>query len=220
MTQKYLIAGEWQTGETDIENCNPSDLSDLAGHFEQASSAQLDKTLDRAWAAQVEWAAYGPERKQNALNAIGSELTARAEELGTLLSREEGKPWAEDRGDVVSVGQFFTYYQAKCLRQLGENADSVCPDIEIDARREPVGTVAIISPWKFPTATASWKTAPVFLPAQIRFWLKPAANLARPCQSDPAPRLQMGTGHRWTISLKKSTRRIPRTPVSGVPVRG
>lgn len=173
MTQKNLIAGEWQTGETDIENRNPSDLSDLVGHYAQASSAQLDKTLDRARAAQGEWAAYGLERKQAVLNAIGSELMARAEELGTLLSREEGKPSAEGRGEVFRAGQFFTYYGAECLRQLGENADSVRPDIEIDVRREPVGTIAIISPWNFPTATASWKIAPALCYGNAVIW-KPA----------------------------------------------
>lgn len=101
------------------------------------------------------------ERKQAVLMAIGNELIARCEELGTLLSREEGKPFAEGKGEVYRAGQFFTYYASECLRQLGENADSVRPPgVEIDVRREAVGTVAIISPWNFPTATASWKIAP------------------------------------------------------------
>ena len=173
VTHRNLIAGEWLTGETEIENRNPSDLSDLLGHYAQASSEQLDKTLDRARAAQVEWAAYGLERKQAVLNAIGSELMTRTEELGTLLSREEGKPLAEGKGEVFRAGQFFTYYAAECLRQMGENADSVRPDIEIDVRREPVGTVAIISPWNFPTATASWKIAPALCYGNAVVW-KPA----------------------------------------------
>ena len=60
---------------------------------------------------------------------------SRADELGRLLSREEGKPLAEGRGEVFRAGQFFTYYAAECLRQLGENADSVRPGVEIDVRR-------------------------------------------------------------------------------------
>ncbi|WP_371933223.1 aldehyde dehydrogenase family protein [Ruegeria discodermiae] len=173
MTKLNLIAGEWLAGESEIENRNPSDLSDLVGMFEQASADQLDAALDQARVAQVEWAAYGMERKQAVLTAIGTELMSRAEELGTLLSREEGKPLAEGKGEVYRAGQFFTYYAAECLRQLGENADSVRDGVEIDVRCEPVGVVAIISPWNFPTATASWKIAPALCYGNAVVW-KPA----------------------------------------------
>ncbi|WP_368344205.1 aldehyde dehydrogenase family protein [Pelagovum sp. HNIBRBA483] len=170
---KNYIAGDWVAGDAAIENRNPSDLSDLIGHFAQASAAQLDSALDAAHAAQREWAAYPLERKQNVLMAIGNELMARAEELGTLLSREEGKPFAEGKGEVFRAGQFFTYYAAEVLRQIGDTADSVRPGVEIDVRREPVGVVAVISPWNFPTATASWKIAPALAFGNAVIW-KPA----------------------------------------------
>ena len=168
-----FIAGEWLEGISTIENRNPSDLTDLVGVFAQASLDQLEATLDQAHRAQAEWAAYGIERKQAVLMAIGNELMERAEELGTLLSREEGKPLAEGKGEVYRAGQFFTYYAAECLRQLGENADSVRPGVEIDVRREAVGVVAVISPWNFPTATASWKIAPALCFGNAVVW-KPA----------------------------------------------
>ncbi len=170
--QNY-IAGDWVSGPSEIENRSPSDISDVIGHFTQASRAQLNDAIGAARDAQRSWAAYGLERKQAVLHAIGSEMMARAEELGTLLSREEGKPLAEGKGEVYRAGQFFTYYAHEVLRQLGENADSVRPDIEIDIRREPVGTVAIISPWNFPTATASWKIAPALAYGNAVIW-KPA----------------------------------------------
>ena len=170
---KNYIAGEWVAGDTAVENRNPSDLSDVIGHYAQASSAQLDAALDAAHGAQREWAAYPLERKQNVLMAIGTELMARAEELGTLLSREEGKPFAEGKGEVFRAGQFFTYYAAEILRQIGDTADSVRPGVEIDVRREPVGVVAVISPWNFPTATASWKIAPALAFGNAVIW-KPA----------------------------------------------
>ncbi|KZL16219.1 aldehyde dehydrogenase family protein [Pseudovibrio sp. Ad26] len=172
-TKLNLIAGNWTAGTSEVENRNPSDLSDLVGLFAQASADQLEATLDQARIAQAEWAAYGIERKYNVLNAIGTEMMARAEELGTLLSREEGKPLAEGKGEVYRAGQFFTYYAAETLRQIGENADSVRDGIEVDVRREAVGVVAIISPWNFPTATASWKIAPALSFGNAVVW-KPA----------------------------------------------
>ncbi len=167
------IGGEWVAGESEIENRNPSDVSDLIGLYAQASSDQLETALDTARAAQAEWARAGIERRYNALMAIGQELMARSEELGTLLSREEGKPLAEGKGEIYRSGQFFTYYAAETLRQIGENADSVRDGIEIDIRREPVGVVAVISPWNFPTATASWKIAPALAFGNAVIW-KPA----------------------------------------------
>lgn len=171
--KRNYIAGDWVAGPSEIENRNPSDTSELVGLFTQASAAQLDDALAAAKTAQAEWAGYGLERKQAVLMAIGTEMMARAEELGTLLSREEGKPLAEGKGEVYRAGQFFTYSAHEVLRQLGENADSVRPDIEIDVRREPVGTVAVISPWNFPTATASWKIAPALAYGNAVIW-KPA----------------------------------------------
>ena len=171
--QKNLIAGSWQAGGGEIENRNPSDLSDLVGVYAQASSDHLQATLAQAKVAQKEWASRGLERRQSVLMAIGNEMMENAEALGSLLSREEGKPLAEGKGEVYRAGQFFTYYAAECLRQIGENADSVRDGVEIDVRREPVGTVAVISPWNFPTATASWKIAPALCYGNAVVW-KPA----------------------------------------------
>ena len=172
-TKNNFIAGEWLAGDTSVENRNPSDLSDVIGHFAQASSSQLTKALDAARSAQKIWAATGLEARQTVLMNIGNELMERSAELGTLLSREEGKPLAEGKGEIYRAGQFFTYYAAEVLRQIGDTADSVRPNIEIDVRREPVGTVAIVSPWNFPTATAVWKIAPALAFGNAVIW-KPA----------------------------------------------
>ena len=171
--QKNYIAGEWLEGDSAIENRNPSDLSDIIGTYAQASQAQLDMAFEAAEAAQKIWAKTGLEARQTALMNIGNELMERSAELGTLLSREEGKPLAEGKGEVYRAGQFFTYYAAETLRQMGDTADSVRPNIEIDVRREPVGIVAIISPWNFPTATAVWKIAPALAFGNAVIW-KPA----------------------------------------------
>ncbi len=168
-----FIAGEWLAGASEIANINPSDLSDTIGNYAQADNAQLQRALDAAETAQHEWARVGLERRYNLLMAIGNELIARCEELGTLLAREEGKTRPEGRGEVYRSGQFFTYYAAETLRQIGDTADSVRDGIEVDVRREPVGTVAIISPWNFPTATAVWKIAPALAFGNAVIW-KPA----------------------------------------------
>lgn len=174
MTQTGLfIGGRWQAGASEIENRNPSDVSDLIGHYAQASADQLDEALDAARQAQPIWWAAGIQKRHDVLMAIGTELMARAEEIGTMVSREEGKPLAEGKGEVYRAGQFFTYFAAEVLRNQGDLAESVRPGIEIDVRREPVGVVAIISPWNFPVATPAWKIAPALAFGNAVVW-KPA----------------------------------------------
>ncbi len=175
MSQRYdnFIAGTWVAGDETIENRNPSDTRDLIGSVAQANRTQLDEALAAAHGAQAHWAKSGLEQRAGVLDTIGRELMARSAELGELLSREEGKPRAEGVGEIYRSGQFFTYYAAEVLRQIGDNADSVRANIEIDVRREPVGVVAVISPWNFPTATASWKIAPALAFGNAIIW-KPA----------------------------------------------
>ena len=168
-----FIAGEWVAGASEIANINPSDLSDTLGMFAQADSAQLQHALEAAKQAQVEWAKVGLEKRYSILMNIGNELIANCEELGTLLAREEGKTQPEGKGEVYRSGQFFTYYAAEVLRQIGDNAESTREGVEVDVRREPVGTVAIISPWNFPMATAVWKIAPALAFGNAVVW-KPA----------------------------------------------
>ena len=199
------IAGAWVAGEKAVENRNPSDVSDLIGLYAQASVTQLHEAAAAARDAQPIWAATGLEARAAVLDSIGRELMSRSAELGRLLSREEGKPLSEGVGEVYRAGQFFTYFAAEVLRQLGETADSVRPGIEIAVTREPLGTVAIISPWNFPMATAAWKIAPALAFGNAVIWkpanLTPASAhaLTEIIVRQPIPaglfNLVMGPGH-------------------------
>ncbi|MFT5260786.1 MAG: acyl-CoA reductase-like NAD-dependent aldehyde dehydrogenase [Saprospiraceae bacterium] len=171
-TQNY-IAGQWRDGATTVTNVNPSDLSDVIGEYAQATHQDLDDALAAAEAGQIEWAKTGLEHRYNVLMAIGNEMIGRAAELGETLSREEGKTKPEGFGEMYRSGQFFTYYAAEVLRQMGEVCDSVRPGIEVEARREPVGVVAIVTPWNFPMACAAWKIAPALAYGNSVIW-KPA----------------------------------------------
>ncbi len=178
MSQSHAlyIGGEWVKGELSAQpNQNPSDLSDTIGHYDQASVGQVKQAIEAARKGQKAWAETGLEARYSVLMAIGNELIARKDELGELLSREEGKPLAEGKGEVYRSGQFFHYYAAEVLRQIDDRVASVRPGVEIETRREPLGVVGVISPWNFPMATAVWKIAPalafgnavVFKPANL-----------------------------------------------------
>ncbi|MFT5808317.1 MAG: acyl-CoA reductase-like NAD-dependent aldehyde dehydrogenase [Moritella dasanensis] len=167
------IGGEWQAGVSTVANINPSDISQNLGNFAQASTAQVHQAISAAKHAQPTWEKTPLEQKQAVLQGIGDELIARCDELGRLLSSEEGKPFLEGRGEIYRAGQFFQYFAAEVLRQIGDSAASVRPGVTVEVTREAVGVVAIISPWNFPTATAAWKIAPALAFGNSVIW-KPA----------------------------------------------
>ncbi len=173
MQTNNYINGNWVAGESSVPNSNPSDTRETIGEFAQASSAQVAEAIYAARQAQEIWASSTIEQRYNALMAIGTALMTRAEELGTLLSREEGKTRVEGKGEVYRAGQFFTYYAAEVLRQMGDICDSVRAGVEVQVRREPVGVVGIITPWNFPTALPAWKLAPAIAYGNGVVW-KPA----------------------------------------------
>ncbi|NOH71307.1 aldehyde dehydrogenase family protein [Vibrio pectenicida] len=171
--QSLYIQGEWQAGESTVSNINPSDISENLGEFSQASEWQVQQAIQAAKQAQPTWEKTPIEHKQSILQAIGDELITRCDELGEILSREEGKPFVEGRGEIYRAGQFFQYFAAEVLRQIGDSALSVRPGVSVEVTREPLGVVAIISPWNFPTATAAWKIAPALAFGNSVVW-KPA----------------------------------------------
>ena len=173
MKTRNYINGRWVDGVDNIPDVNPSDTRDVVGEFSQASTAQVEEAVDAARKAQAIWADSGLEQRYNVLMAIGRTLMDGSTELGELLCREEGKTVPEGKGEVYRAGQFFTYYAAEVLRQMGDICDSVRPGVEIQVTREPVGVIGVITPWNFPTALPCWKLAPAIAYGNGVVW-KPA----------------------------------------------
>lgn len=155
-----FINGEWLAGNTLAPNLNPSNLADVIGEYAQGDAAQLDLAVRAAEAAFPAWSTSGIQARSDALDKIGSEILARREELGTLLSREEGKTRAEGIGEATRAGQIFKFFAGECLRLAGETIPSVRPGIGVEVTREPIGVVGLITPWNFPIAIPAWKIAP------------------------------------------------------------
>lgn len=172
---KNLIAGSWVEGNTAVADINPSDLSDTVGDFAMADRPQTQEAIAAARDAATSWCYGGIQQRADILDRIGNEILARKDELGTLLSREEGKTLPEGIGEAARAGQVFKFFAGEALRIPGTSIDSVRPGVTAEVRREPVGVVGIITPWNFPIAIPAWKIAPalaygntvVFKPAAL-----------------------------------------------------
>ena len=159
MKQNY-IDGAWLDGASSTANINPSNTDDVIGHYAQADAQQAELAIAAASAAAPAWALSNIQMRADALDKIGTEIIARKEELGTLLSREEGKTRVEGIGEAARAGAIFKFFAQECLRLRGDKLASVRPNLDVEITREPVGVVGIIAPWNFPIAIPAWKIAP------------------------------------------------------------
>ncbi len=172
---KNYINGEWVEGKGVRENINPSDLSDVVGEYAQADRAQAETAIAAARAACPSWQATTPQQRADILEAVGAELLARKDEIGRLLSREEGKPLANGIAETMRAAQIFKFHAQEALRIEGVAIASVRPGVEVTISREALGVVGLICPWNFPIAIPAWKMAPalafgntvVFKPADL-----------------------------------------------------
>jgi len=160
VTRKNFIGGEWVEGSEAVPDVNPSNLADVVGEYARAGVAQAEQAIAAARDAFPAWAEAGIQKRFDALDFVGSELLARRDELGRLLSREEGKTLREGIAEVVRAGQIFKFFAGEALRIGGERLPSVRPGVEVEILREPIGVVGLITPWNFPIAIPAWKVAP------------------------------------------------------------
>ncbi len=155
-----FIGGTWVAGTRVADNINPSDTSDVVGRYAQGNASHVAAAVAAAKGAAPIWGSSTPQQRFDVLDFIGSEILARKEELGKLLSREEGKTLPEAVAEVSRAGAIFKFFAGEALRTQGEHVASVRPGVEIDVTREPLGVVGLITPWNFPAAIPAWKTAP------------------------------------------------------------
>ena len=157
---RNYIAGEWVSAAETSADINPSNTGDVLGQYPQASAADAARAIEAAQDAFPAWSRSTPQLRHDILKRVGDELLARKEEIGTILSREEGKPLVEGIGETVRAAQIFLFFSGEALRLTGDKLASVRPGVDIEITREPVGVVGMICPWNFPIAIPAWKTAP------------------------------------------------------------
>lgn len=170
-----FVAGEASPVRDALNNLNPSDTRDVVGHYALGDAADVDAAVAAAADALPRWRATNAAARAEILDKIGSELIARAAELGDLLAREEGKTLKEAAGEVLRSGQLFKFFAGEAYRATREGYPSVRDGIELTVEREPLGVVGVLTPWNFPVSIPAWKIAPalaygctvVFKPAEL-----------------------------------------------------
>ena len=174
-TQGYL-AGEWVNGEdgATFDVTNPA-RGDVIAKVADLSRAQTARAIAAAEAAQKEWAAKTAKERANILRRWYDLMMENADDLGTILTTEQGKPLAEAKGEIGYGASFIEFFAEEAKRIYGETIPGHQPDKRIMVLKQPIGVAASITPWNFPNAMITRKAAPA-LAAGCSFVARPAAE--------------------------------------------
>ncbi|MFF4600717.1 aldehyde dehydrogenase family protein [Amycolatopsis sp. NPDC001319] len=161
-------------GLPQTERTNPADPRQVVAVTPNGDSADVDRAVEVATAAQPGWAAMSPPARGAILLRAAEILASRRRKATTDLVREEGKTYAEADGEVGRAIEILQYYGGEGRRGRDEIVPNGTRATLTYTRREPVGVVGVITPWNFPIAIPVWKTAPALISGNTVV-LKPAS---------------------------------------------
>jgi len=164
-TYPLFIKGEWWDCRSPkfVENRNPARTSEILGFVPFASAPEVKEAVEAAAAALPEWRRK-PAPQRGAIIARAAQImTARKEELARALTREEGKILRESLGEVQKSINILEFMAGEARRLGGETLPSELESNFCFTMRQPLGVVAVITPWNFPVAIPCWKIAPALV---------------------------------------------------------
>ena len=173
MIEAALVAGRWISDGERLEVEDPA-TEQVIGAVPKLSAAQVDEAIDAAADAFPAWAGKREFERAEILRKWGALVDRETEALGALLALENGKPFAEAKGEIAYANQFIKWFAGVAERLDGEVIPSPTGQDRILAIKQPIGPVAAITPWNFPAAMITRKLAPAFA-AGCPVVLKPAS---------------------------------------------
>ena len=169
-SQSY-INGQF-TGETSMAVTNPA-TGDVIALVPHLGAADATTAVEAAAAAFHPWAARTAKDRGAILRKWFELIVANRSDLATILTSEQGKPFAEALGEIDYAASYVEFYAEEAKRIAGELLPAHRTDARIMVLRQPIGVVAAITPWNFPAAMITRKVGPA-LAAGCTVVLKPA----------------------------------------------
>jgi aldehyde dehydrogenase (NAD+) len=178
MSNPFLnyIAGQWvecQSGKT-FPNINPANTAETVGHFQASGAEDVQAACEAAAKAQPTWATAPAPRRGEYLFKAADLLESRLAKISEEMTREEGKTLPEAKGEVKRAINILRYFGGEGARQFSYQIPSERDNVFCYTLRKPLGVVALITPWNFPSAIPAWKMAPALV-AGNTVVIKPAS---------------------------------------------
>jgi succinate-semialdehyde dehydrogenase/glutarate-semialdehyde dehydrogenase len=172
--QQAYVNGLWinsDTGET-FPVVNPADGSTL-GTVPKMGAAETRRAIEAAEKAYPAWRATPAKERAQILRRFFDLMMANQDDLAILMTSEQGKPFAEAKGEVAYAASFVEWFAEEAKRAYGETIPTLKADQRLLVTKEPIGVCAAITPWNFPAAMITRKVAPA-LAAGCTIVVKPA----------------------------------------------
>ena len=171
------IAGEWVPAEghaSIIDVTNPA-TGALIGQVPNLGAAETEAAVAAAEAAQKDWAKRTAKERSAVLRRWFELMMENQADLGAILTAEQGKPLAEATGEIAYSASFLEWFAEEARRAYGDITPAHAPDKRLLTLKQPIGVVAAITPWNFPSAMITRKAGPAFA-AGCAMVLKPASQ--------------------------------------------
>jgi alpha-ketoglutaric semialdehyde dehydrogenase len=160
----HFIAGHWETsGNREITRANPADPGELVARAPEGGAGEVRRAVDGVAQAAQRWRKVIPPERGKIVLRAARLLEDRLEEVATLLTREQGKLLAESRGEVRRAVDIMEYAAGMGRRLGGQTLPAEAPGVFCYTLRQPIGPVALLTPWNFPVAIPCWKIAPALV---------------------------------------------------------
>jgi 2,5-dioxopentanoate dehydrogenase len=172
-----FIEGEWTAAQSEetFRTINPADTREPVAEYPLSGQAEAQSAIQAAQKAFPGWSRSTPVARGRILSKASQLLEARKNELSELLTREEGKTLAESQGEVQRAIDIFRFFGGLSYTFGGQTIPHDFPNNLLYTLRQPLGVVALITPWNFPIAIPAWKMAPALLAGNCAV-LKPASQ--------------------------------------------
>ena len=171
--RKLFVGGEWiDSGSGTTFTVKDPATGETIAELPDAGAEEMQRAIDAAAAVQPEWAETTAARRSAVLREAARLMHERKEHLAEVMTREQGKPISESRGEIVYAASFVEWFAEEGKRVYGETVPASSPDKRIMVIKRPVGVTAAITPWNFPSAMITRKLAPA-LAAGCTMVIKP-----------------------------------------------
>ncbi|WP_341989901.1 NAD-dependent succinate-semialdehyde dehydrogenase [Azorhizobium sp. AG788] len=156
--EQILIGGVWSGADSGavVEVNNPA-TGAIIGTVPKAGRAETARAIEAAGAAFKIWRAKTATERSAALHKLADLILANQDDLGRLLTTEQGKPFAEAKGEVGASAAYVRWFAEEARRLYGDVIPSPWAGRRIMVTKEPVGVVAAITPWNFPSSMLARK---------------------------------------------------------------
>ncbi len=153
-----FIDGRWEERPERIPVTDPA-TGEVVGEVSRGSAKDAERAVEAAARAFAAWRAVPADQRAQPLHRVAAMLREQREELARGLTREQGKPLADARGEIQSAADVFDWYAEEGRRVHGEVLPAPAADRRFWVWREPVGVAAVITPWNYPMQTVARKVA-------------------------------------------------------------